>query len=95
MNEVDDAILEYFEDLGTVSGERVTLPPGPVHYNIVEVLGISSKSRSTFSRRMSNLADYGLLELVDETKSYYQVTDKGLRYLSGELDADELVETDS
>jgi len=90
MNEVDDAILEFLDDLGQSGGEYVSLPPSPVHHHLVERLGVVDRDTSTFSRRMSKLADRGLLEKTDEEGSYYQITEKGLAYLSGELDAEDL-----
>lgn len=93
MNEVDDAILEFFEELGEPGGARVSLPPSPVHYHLTEVLGTVERDSSTFSRRMSKLADRDLLEIEDEETGYYRITDRGIAYLSGELDADDLGET--
>ncbi|ADQ68467.1 hypothetical protein [Halogeometricum borinquense] len=90
MNEVDDAILEFFREMESISGERVELQPGTVHHNIAEVRGYSEKSRSTFSRRIGDLEKIGLLELTDETKRYYRITEKGLAYLEGEIKAEEL-----
>jgi DNA-binding IclR family transcriptional regulator len=90
MNEVDDTILEFFEELGEVGGEPVSLPPSPVRHHIVEMLGHLDRERSTFSRRMNKLADRGLLEKTDEEGSYYRITENGLAYLAGELDADDL-----
>lgn len=90
MNEVDDAILEFFEELGEVGSERVSLPPSPVKRHIVDELGSVDRERSTFSRRMAKLSERGLLEITDEDGSYYRITDKGLAYLSGDLDAEDL-----
>ena len=92
MNEVDDAILEFFEELGEIGGERVSLPPSPVKRHLVDELGQVDRERSTFSRRMSKLSDRGLLELTQEDGSYYRITDMGLAYLSGELDAEDIEE---
>lgn len=90
MNEVDDAILEFFEELGEVGGQRVAQPPSPVQRHLVDELGIVDRERSTFSRRMGQLEDRGLLELVDSGSAYYRITEKGLAYLAGDLDADDL-----
>lgn len=94
MNEVDDAILEFFADLNSGNAD-IALTPGVVHYNIVFIRGASNKSRSTFSRRMSNLAKAGLLELVDEDRRLYQITGMGFGYLSGDIDATDIEEPDS
>jgi len=40
MNEADDAILEYFQELETDTGHRIALPPTAVWYNLVEELGM-------------------------------------------------------
>ncbi|WP_245903132.1 transcriptional regulator [Salinigranum rubrum] len=90
MNEVDDAILEFFQALRAPGTGAVAMTPGGVHYNIVERAGASSKSRSTFSRRMSDLADAGLLEIVDDDRSFYIITDLGIGYLEGTVDRDEI-----
>jgi len=90
MNEVDDSILEFFEDLEVNKGIRVPLPPTAVWYNLVEELGVVNRSADTISRRMNTLAEQGLLEKVDENRGYYRITDKGLDYLHGDLDATEL-----
>ncbi|MCG1002607.1 MULTISPECIES: winged helix DNA-binding protein [Halobacterium] len=92
MNEVDDAILEFFEELGEVGGARVAQPPSPVKHHLVDVLGTVDRERSTFSRRMSKLEERGLLERVGEDTAYYQITEKGLAYLGGELSAGDLEE---
>lgn len=42
---------------------------------------------------MGKLEQMGLLKRVDETRGYYRITEKGLAYLSGELEREELVES--
>nr|WP_239647756.1 transcriptional regulator [Natrinema altunense] len=44
------------------------------------------RDRTGVSRRLSELATYGLVDRVDE--GYYVITDLGKQYLAGELDAD-------
>jgi hypothetical protein len=90
MNETDDAILEFFEELEGCTEFRITLPPTAVWYNLVEVSSLLDKAPNTVSRRMGRLDDIGLLELVDEDRAYYRFTDKGQEYLDGNLDADDL-----
>ncbi len=92
MNEADDAILEYLRELETDAGHRIALPPTTVWYNLVEELGVLDRSQNTVSRRMNVLSDAGLLEKTDEKRGYYQITDRGLAYLRGELAASELEE---
>jgi predicted transcriptional regulator len=45
------------------------------------------KSRSEVNRRLSELVGIGLVERVK--RGYYEITDAGERYLSGDLDPDE------
>ncbi|GAA0651945.1 transcriptional regulator [Salarchaeum japonicum] len=92
MNEVDDAILEFYSDLGEVGGKRVALPPTAVKRHLTDELESLDKSLSTYSRRMTKLEERGLLESPFEEGSYYRITDMGLAYLAGELDADDLAE---
>jgi len=73
----DDRILEFFDETGII------LSPGIVTANI-------ELSRAHVSRRMSKLAEHGLLEPTDTGRGHYQITDKGRQYLEGELDADEV-----
>lgn len=90
MNEVDDAILEYFEELEGVSPNRILLNPTAVYMNLVIDMEVLDRSDSTIQRRMRILNKIGLLEKVGGKRAYYRITDKGLKYLSGELDAGDL-----
>lgn len=90
MNETDDAILEFFEELES-TGLNVWFAPTPVWINLTQNLGVLEKSRDTISRRMGKLAEMGLLERVDDRRGYYCITDKGMAYLAGELDAEDLI----
>lgn len=89
MNEADDAILEFFERLED-SGISVALPPTAVYVNLVEELETLDRSSKTISRRMSNLEKMGLLEVVDEKRRYYRITEMGMAYLEGQLDAEDI-----
>lgn len=90
MNEADDAILEYLQELETDAGHRISLPPTAIWYNLVEQLGVLDRSQNTISRRMNVLADAGLLDKTDEKRGYYRITDQGLAYLDGSLTSAEL-----
>lgn len=90
MNETDDAILEFYEELEDPTSFRIALPPTAVWFNLVEVAGLLDKAPNTISRRMGRLDELGLLELVDEKRAYYVFTDKGQAYLDGDLDAEDL-----
>ncbi len=86
MNEVDDAVLEFFE----AQQDGITLPPTVVWYNLHERMEVIDKSRTTVARRMRNLTERGLLSKYSDERGYYQITQKGRDYLSGNLDADDL-----
>ncbi|WP_306059294.1 transcriptional regulator [Natronococcus wangiae] len=90
MNEADDAILEYLQELETDAGHRISLSPTAVWHNIVDELGVLDRSQNTISRRMNVLSDAGLLEKTDEKRGYYRITNTGIAYLEGELDSTDL-----
>ncbi|MWV39729.1 transcriptional regulator [Natrialba sp. INN-245] len=90
MNEADDAVLEYLQELETEAGHRIALPPTTVWFNLVEELGVLDRSQNTISRRMNVLSEADLLEKTDEKRGYYRITDRGIAYLAGELEAKEL-----
>jgi len=73
----DDRILEFFEETDII------LSPGIISANI-------ELSRSHVSRRLSALADHGLIESSDTGHGHYQITEKGRKYLSGEIEEDEI-----
>lgn len=77
MTGADDTILEFFYE------HDLALPPAAVSFNI-------DFSATHVRNRMRKLAEEGLMERVDETKGYYRITEKGRKYLAGELDASEL-----
>lgn len=78
MTKSDPIIIEFFGEAG------IAMPPAVANYNLDGV------SRSTLKRRLPVLVENGMLEKVDESKGYYEITDKGRAYLAGELDADDL-----
>jgi len=88
MNEADDAILELLREL-EISGTRVALPPTAIWFNLQEMEALD-RAPNTISRRMKKLTEMDLVEQVDEKRGYYRITDKGLAYLDGDLDADDL-----
>jgi len=90
MHETDDAILKIYAELHAV-GFRLWLARTPVWINLTENLSLLDKSRDTISRRMAKLAEMGLLVRVDDKRGYYRITDKGLEYVAGNLDADDLI----
>lgn len=95
MNETDDSILEYLAQLEIDGGEYVTQSPTAVWVNLHDQFDILDKSQSTVARRMGHLEEMELLEKTDETRAYYRITEKGLRYLEGDISRDELPDPDA
>lgn len=85
MNEVDDVVLEFYakQDVG------VWFSPALVHWNLVDVYEATDKSKETVARRMRKLEKRGLLD-KSGGRGYYRITEKGLAYLEGDLDAEDL-----
>lgn len=75
MNQTDDRILELLDESGLV------LSPAVMAKNL-------DYSRNWISRRVSKLADAGLVRQIDE--GYYEITVKGKNYLIGELSNSEI-----
>ena len=90
MNELDDSILEFFEAMDEPGGEPVALSPTPVWYNLAIVRGMTDKKQNTFSNRMNQMTETGLLKKVDESRGYYIISPKGRAYLNGDLDAEDI-----
>ena len=78
----DDTILEYLHE------HDVALPPTGLEINL-EREGIQV-SYSTIIRRLKKLQQHGLVNKVREKEGYYAISEKGRKYLTGDLDADEL-----
>lgn len=77
MTKSDDAILELLFETD------IALPPAVISFNI-EV------SHPTVRRRLPKLLEHDLVRKADEDKGYYEITEKGRKYLAGDLDASEL-----
>ncbi|AGB30431.1 hypothetical protein C488_04292 [Natrinema pellirubrum DSM 15624] len=75
----DERVLEVLHSSGLI------LSPAVIGKNI-------DKSREQVNRRLSVLVEYGLVTRVE--RGYYEIATPGVRYLEGELDADDL-ESDS
>lgn len=80
MTRSDDTILEW---LLNAPGETIAATPGVIAANI-------EYSRTTVKRRISLLREAGLVEYHDETSGIYAISEKGIAYLDGSLDASEL-----
>lgn len=75
MTRSDDRTLEFLDDKGIVASASVIAVN--IDYN-----------PNYISRRCRRLAEAGLIQRIDS--SNYRLTDVGERYLSGEIDPDEL-----
>jgi len=71
-NPGDDQILELFEDSGLI------LSPGIISANL-------DLSRSYVTRRIKALREHGLVERANTGRGHHQITEKGLDYISGEI----------
>ena len=75
MTRADDRILETLDD------SDLTLSP--------HILAVNTDyTRQHITNRLSQLVDAKLVEKVDI--GLYQITEKGRKYLTGELDAEDL-----
>lgn len=89
ITKLDDWILEFYQSCSDAVGYRVVFPAKPVWRNLSEVADLTNKSADTVARRMRRLESIDLLEAT-EGRGYYRITDLGDRYLSDELDDDEV-----
>jgi hypothetical protein len=93
MNEKDDIILEHLRDIHP-SAE----PPAVAHWNIhenPEIYDLESRAGGgfvlqTYRNRVNRLQNLGLVSVVNDAGRYRRITEEGLRYLAGELDASAL-----
>lgn len=91
MTEGHQVILEFLDSLGDINGNRVIVRSGTVYGNVVLEMDLLDKSQSTVSRNLRELVNADLVEQVKQGRgTYYRITDKGIAYLDGDLDADEL-----
>ena len=77
MVEADNRILEFFED------HQIAMPPSVLTYEL-------DYSRPHITTRMKILSNQGLLEDIEEVRGLYRITQRGLDYLHGELEAEDL-----
>lgn len=80
MTRGDDSILEFLYNAGNWD---IISTPGVIEMNI-------EFSESTVKSRIRILHEEGLVEYWDEDRGAYQITEKGKKYLRGELDAADL-----
>lgn len=80
MTPVDRAILERLENRGN---DELVLTPGIIAEN-------TDFARPTVREHIGELRQRGFVEYYDEGRAIYQLTDRGRKWLNGELDPDEL-----
>lgn len=83
MNTACDPVLELLAD------SDLALPPGAIAYNLEQQMG-TAPSRSTITRAIDVLEEYGLIRQAPGSKTYYEITGAGREYLAEELDASTL-----
>lgn len=92
MTEIDTAVLDYLYDIGHEHGYTVVQPPKTVWFNLVHELEVIDRSPATVRRRMKTLDEEGLLEKIDADGTYYRLSEKGIRYVEGDVSRDELAD---
>lgn len=88
MTNLDEVILEFMDSLGEPQGHSVLLSANVVQDNI-EVRELADYSESTYYRRLQKLADKGFVKRVEDQGARYYITEKGRKYVAGELDPSE------
>ena len=81
MNKATDPILETLQ-----SAKGLYLSRGDINYNIQRRPG-DQPSKQTVYRAFDELTEYGLVDIEDDGTPRYGITDRGLGYLNGEVDA--------
>lgn len=79
MNKATDPVLELL-------AEGLVLNTQGIYFTLVERASSPDDvpGSSTIYRSLGELEDHGLIEPLAENHSYYRITKKGRRYLSGE-----------
>lgn len=80
MDEIDNAIVGFYQDLGEPGGEPVALSPALVHRNLVDIRGVLDCASNTISRHLIKLSDAGLLNRLEDDSAQYVLSDLGKRY---------------
>lgn len=78
MTKSDDVILEWLDN------HDIAVPPQVITFNV------PSLTYSTTKRRLKELEGHGLVSRYDEPQGYVEITEAGRKYLSGELNAEDL-----
>jgi CTP-dependent riboflavin kinase len=85
MTKSDDAILEYLNDTG------LALPPRAISYNM-QTRENADISYTTVNRRLKQLLNQTLVTKEYEKGGFYSITERGQKYLNGELSKSDLTE---
>ncbi|WP_049895727.1 transcriptional regulator [Halopiger xanaduensis] len=80
MDEIDNAIVEFLQELEGADGEPVAQSPALIYRNLVEIRGVLDCAGNTISRHLKKLWQAGLLERLEEDSAHYVLTDLGRRY---------------
>ncbi|ELK56297.1 phage PhiH1 repressor protein [Haloferax sp. BAB-2207] len=80
MTPTDRAILERLQNEGN---DELVLTPALIAEN-------SDYARTTIRQHLRTLLSHELVEYYDEERAIYRLSEKGRAYLSGEIDAAEL-----
>ena len=84
MTRADDTILEFLLNDGNEPlNASPTFVEANIDYKISHIRG-----------RIRKLHEAGLVEYYDESRGIYRITDLGREYLAGEIDANDLQDTD-
>lgn len=78
MTRSDDVILEFLDE------KAIAAPPLVIAFN-------TDISHPTVQRRSKELRENGLLHRYEEPRGYLKITEKGRKYLRGDLEADDLL----
>jgi predicted transcriptional regulator with HTH domain len=78
----DEEILEYLQHIYPTA-----VPNSAIHWNLITYYGADWAAR-TSRRRVKHLIDKGFVEKIErDGDPYYRISDVGLGYLRGEIDA--------
>ncbi|WP_238717550.1 winged helix-turn-helix domain-containing protein [Natronorubrum halophilum] len=83
MTRTDDTLLEFLEDTG------LALSPRAIEHNM-KTRYDESISYSSINGRLPALTDAGLVVKEYPPGGFYSITEKGRKYLDGELDAEDI-----
>jgi len=80
MNRATDPVLELLAE------SDLALSPGVITYNLNREMA-DAPSRSSITRTINKLEAHDFIHKPPESKTYYEITDRGRAYLKGELNA--------